>query len=96
MVLIHMADPVLDAYLRFIARSLADGGRFYGNVRLGEYPEGSWQGFPVVSRPREFYERSAASHGLAIEDVGTLESLGHKVGSVGDEMMMLRFTRAER
>ncbi len=96
MALIHMADPVLDSYLAFVARSLADGGRFYANVRLGEYPEGSWQGFPVVARPREFYERAAAAHGLAMADVGTLESLGHKVGSVGDEMMMLRFEAAER
>lgn len=93
MVLIHMRDEVLDAYLGFVSRSLTEGGEFYGNVRLGERPEGSWQGFPVVSRPREFYDSLAASHGLIVNDIGTLESLGHRVGVVGDEMMMLRFTR---
>jgi cyclopropane fatty-acyl-phospholipid synthase-like methyltransferase len=93
-VLYHMPDEVVDAYLRLISESLAAGGEFYANVQLSEQPrEGSWQGFPVLSRRRDFYQRLAASHGLRVSDVGTLESLGHQLGA-GDNEMMLRFTRA--
>jgi cyclopropane fatty-acyl-phospholipid synthase-like methyltransferase len=94
MALIHMPDEIVDAYLALVSRSLTEGGQFYGNVKFGDHPEGSWQGFPVVSRPREFYERLATSHGLLVRDLGTLESLGHRVGSIGDQYVMLRFTRA--
>ena len=96
MALIHMPDDVVDGYLGVVSRALAEDGEFYANVKLGEGPEGSWQGFPVVWRPREFYERLAASHELVVDDIGTLESLGHRVGTVGDASMMLRFTRAPR
>ncbi len=96
MVLIHLPDETLDGYLQLVARALSDGGVFYGNARLGEYPEGNWRGFPFLSRPREFYERAAASHGLGMKELGTLESLGHRVGSVGDEMIMLRFAPARQ
>ncbi len=94
MVLIHMPDEIVDGYLALIAKSLSESGQFYGNVNLGDRPEGSWQGFPVVSRSRDFYERLAASRGLTVEEVGTLESLGHRVGAPGDKTMMLRVTRA--
>lgn len=92
-VLIHMPDEVVDAYLGFVSDELAEDGEFYANVALGDRPEGEWQGFPVVFRPRATYERWAASHGLVVDDVGTLDTLGHQMGS-GDRMMMLRFTRA--
>jgi SAM-dependent methyltransferase len=92
-VLIHMPDEVVQAYLGFVAGALADGGRFYANVGLGERPEGEWQGFPVVARPRESYQCWAASCGLSVTDVGTLGALGHRMGR-GEEMMMLCFTQA--
>ena len=92
-VLIHMPDEVVDAYMGLVSGGLAEGGEFYANVGLGDRPEGTWQGFPVVSRPRATYERLAASHGLIVDDVGTLDTLGHQMGT-GDRMMMLRFTRA--
>ncbi|MFI4985446.1 MAG: SAM-dependent methyltransferase [Solirubrobacterales bacterium] len=94
MVLIHMPDEVVDAYLGFVSGRLTEGGEFYANVGLGDHPEGEWQGFPVVSRPLELYERLAASHGLIVNEVGALGSLGHRAGIKGDETMMLRFTRA--
>jgi cyclopropane fatty-acyl-phospholipid synthase-like methyltransferase len=94
MALIHMPDAIADAYLELLARGLAQDGKFYGNVNLGERPDGSWQGFPVVTRKHEFYEGLAASHGLEVKDVGVLESLGHKLGAPGDKTMMLCFTRA--
>jgi len=92
-VLIHMPDEVVRAYLGFVSGVLAEGGRFYANVGLGNRPEGEWQGFPVVSRPRESYERWAASRGLIVTDVGLLGALGHRMGH-GPEMMMLCFAPA--
>lgn len=97
-VLYHMPDEVVDAYLGLIADTLDDGGQFYANVKLRPavsqqgQPAPNWQGFPVVGRSREFYERTGASHGLAVEDVGTLEALGDR-SKGGAKELMLRFTR---
>jgi cyclopropane fatty-acyl-phospholipid synthase-like methyltransferase len=93
-VLFHMPDEVVDAYLSFVSGALAERGELYANVLLGDGPPEKWCGFPVVERPREQYERWAVSHGLSIDDIGTLESLGHRTGVDGDEMTMLRFTPA--
>jgi cyclopropane fatty-acyl-phospholipid synthase-like methyltransferase len=92
-VLIHMPDEVVNSYMALVARVLGDGGEFYANVSLGERPEYEWQGFPVVTRRRESYQQWAAAHGLSLEELGTLETLGHQMGS-GDHMVMLRFTRS--
>jgi SAM-dependent methyltransferase len=94
MALIHMPDEIAEGYLALLSQGLSEHGQFYGNVNLGERPDGSWQGFPVVTRRHDFYERLAGSYGLHVEDVGILESLGHKLGAPGDKTMMLRFTRA--
>jgi cyclopropane fatty-acyl-phospholipid synthase-like methyltransferase len=92
MVLIHMTDEIVDACLGLVASGLTEAGEFYANVNLGSNAEAQWQDFPVVWRPRQFYEDLAAPHGLIVHDVGTLESLGH--GSAGDMGMMLRFAWA--
>jgi SAM-dependent methyltransferase len=92
-VLIHMSDDVLDRALAFVARHLAPAGVFYANVSFEARPDGQWQGFPVVHRPWEFYRDAAARHGLAVEQLGTLSSLGH-APALGDSQMMLRFARA--
>lgn len=94
MALIHMPDDTAAGYLEMLAGKLAEGGQFYGNVNIGDKPEGSWQGFPVVTRTHEFYEQLAASRGLTVQDVGVLDSLGHRFGAPGDKTVMLRFTRA--
>lgn len=91
-VLFHLSDVLVDGYLGLVSGALAEGGAFYANVMLGDRPAAEWQGFPVLSRPREAYERWATAHGLIVEDVGTLETLGHRMGT-GDRGMMLRFSR---
>lgn len=94
MVLIHMHDEVVDAYLGLVSRGLTEGGEFYANVGLSDRPEikASWQGFPVVARPLESYQRLAASHGLIVDDLGTLATLGYPSGQPGHLMTMLRLT----
>ena len=94
-VLIHMHDDIAETCLGLIARSLSETGEFYANVQLGQRPDGRWMEFPNVARPREFYERVAASYGLVLDEVGKLGMLGHRTGDrVHDNQTMLRFARA--
>lgn len=94
-VLFHMQDETVDACLALVARELTGDGVFYANVGLGDRREqqGRWQGFPVISRTREFYTSLAAAHGLAVSDVGRLDTLGHP-SEAGGRSTMLRFARA--
>ncbi|MGH2864376.1 MAG: methyltransferase [Solirubrobacteraceae bacterium] len=94
-VLFHMHDDIVVECLGLVARGLTEGGRFYANVSLSDSREqqGEWQGFPVISRPREFYAEAASQQGLALSDVGRLDTLGHTTG-LGSQSMMLCFERA--
>jgi len=95
-VLFHMRDEIVDACFGLVARELADDGVFYANVGLSEQREqqGEWLGFPVIARPRAFYEDLAAAHGLSTQALGTLDTLGHAADAPGADSTMLRFTRA--
>jgi len=94
-VLIHLSDHILENTMGFVANHLADTGAFLANVNLGEAPEGNWQGFPVVHRPLHFYQDAAARFGMMVEDVGSLQQLGHQSGDQAqDRQRMLRVTRA--
>jgi cyclopropane fatty-acyl-phospholipid synthase-like methyltransferase len=94
-VLFHMPDEVLDACLGLVSRSLTEGGELYANVKLGDRHDGAqWREFPIVRRPRDFYQSLAATHGLSMSELGTLHSIGHQTGiSAHDDQMMLRFSR---
>jgi SAM-dependent methyltransferase len=76
-VLIHMPDSVLDGALEAVARHLEPAGIFYATANIDERTEGTWQGFPVVSRTMAFYQEAVARHGLTLDDLGSLNSLGH-------------------
>lgn len=94
-VLIHLTDELLDGYLDLAARSLAENGQFYANIQFGEREDGKWKQFPMVWRPRQFYEQAASRRGLAMREIGTLRELGHRTGGwKQDEQMMVCFTRA--
>lgn len=95
-VLIHMSDSVLDGALAAVGRHLESSGNFYASVNIGKRPEGSWQGFPIVSRTMEFYQQAVANHGLMLDDLGSLNSLGHIHPRLSEEQQssqrMLRIT----
>jgi len=94
-VLIHMEDRILGDCLSFVSRHLDSHGRMYANVTIGKDEDGSWQGFPVVTRSREFYKSAAGRHGLELIEVGTLASLGHLSGAPSqDSQVMLELVRA--
>jgi SAM-dependent methyltransferase len=91
-VFIHMHDTILDSCLDFASRHLAPNGRMYANVNIGNARDGRWQEFPLVSRSHDFYVAAAQLHKLQVSDVGTLQSLGHRSGSPGQDLqMMLQF-----
>ncbi|HET6848596.1 MAG TPA: class I SAM-dependent methyltransferase [Gaiellales bacterium] len=92
-VFVHLSDEVLDGVLDFVGRQLAPAGVMYANVRTAEAEQGEWQGFPVVSRSVDAYRESAARHGLSVEELGTLESLGHPPG-FGSRQVMLRLAHS--
>ena len=91
-VLFHMSDAILEESLAWVARQLAVDGVFYANVIAGEGPPGTWQGFPVMARPLETYQSLSARHGLVMEHLGRLDTLGHHSGDPSqDGQWMLAF-----
>lgn len=95
-VLIHFSDDILDDALGFVGKHLKQDGKYFANVNIGEREEAEWQGFPVVWRSLDFYRDVSNRHGLAVRDLGSLESFGHHSGSEAqDEQRMLEFV-AER
>ncbi|MDI3262610.1 MAG: class I SAM-dependent methyltransferase [Fulvimonas sp.] len=91
-VLFHMSDAILEESLAWVARQLAVDGVFYANVIAGEGPPGTWQGFPVMARPLETYQSLSARHGLVMDVLGRLDTLGHHSGDPSqDGQWMLAF-----
>jgi len=78
-VLIHMTDEILAEAAGFIERHLAERGRGYVSVKVGQPRERSWKGFPAVTRPLEFYEERFAAVGLNVLDLGPLTDFGHNI-----------------
>ena len=76
-VLIHVPDDSLDDTIAAIARHLEPEGVFYATVNLGDQPEGSWKGFPVVHRSASFYQETFRRQGLKVVDLGSLPDFGH-------------------
>lgn len=76
-VLVHMDDQVLSETLDFVSRHLSVRGVFYANVNIGDEEEGTWQGFPIVTRSFRSYVHACAANNLTVSDLGSLKSLGH-------------------
>ncbi len=93
-VIMHMSDEILQVMLPLVADHLGAAATFYANVHLGERHDGKWQGFPVVTRPLDFYRQAAERAGLTVTPLGTLDALGHRSGRPEhDGQMMLAFRR---
>ena len=94
-VLIHMNDKILNDTLSFVSKHLSEEGSFYANVIIGDRKEGDWQGFPVVTRPFDFYGQACTMNGLVVSDLGPVKELGHiaKVESQ-DSQRMLKIGRS--
>lgn len=100
-VLIHMNDQILDDCFHFVGKNLAENGHFYANVIISKNlandtkKAGDWYDFPVMVRKIEFYQQISSRHGLSMSELGTLQSLGHNSGAVGqDKQIMLEFGKS--
>lgn len=76
-VLLHMEQSKLEEALEYSAKHMAPNGFFYATVLVGDYKEDEWQGFPVISRPLEYYKSEAGKFGLDVSELGSLERLGY-------------------
>lgn len=95
-VLIHMPDDEVERCIAKVAKVLAEDGRFYANVRVGEREDtGHWERFPIVRRPISYYREVAARNGMTVQDQGSLWGLGHRTFSPADMNRMLLFTPGE-
>ncbi len=88
-VLIHLSDDILVGALDFIGRHLREGGVVCANVKEGPRSDGSWDEFPGVIRPADFYREAMADRGLVMEDIGSLPELGHRAVGIRDRDRML-------
>lgn len=96
-VLIHMSNPILEENIKMISQHLSKDGVFYANVNIGDQEPDNWQGFPVMWRTEEYFEKLANENKLEVEDIGSLKSLGHDSGVVAqDEQRMLKFYFKEK
>jgi SAM-dependent methyltransferase len=90
-VLIHMEDSILNDTLGFVRDNLKDDGCFYANVNVGNIPDRSWKGFPVVFRSKNFYDQACKHNGLNIKDMGPVSEWGHNIGiHLQDTQRMLK------
>tara|TARA_R100001377_G_scaffold83808_2_gene66016 strand:- start:86 stop:760 length:675 start_codon:yes stop_codon:yes gene_type:complete len=93
-VLIHLADSIAESCFEFVGQRLKTDGVFFANVNIGHFPDGNWQGFPVVFRTINFYETLANKNGMRLEQLGNLKSLGHISGKDGsDQQIMLKMIK---
>lgn len=79
-VLIHKYVGAREACLELVRRDPKTAGCFYGNSKIVHGEDGSPQPFPAVWQGTGFHRDSAGRHGPACDDIGSLESLGHKTG----------------
>jgi SAM-dependent methyltransferase len=94
-VLIHMEDEIVEKCFSFVHTYLSETGIFYANVNIEKQKDGNWQGFPVVFRSVDFYEKLALRNNLSMQIVGRLKDLGHISGQeLADRQVMLEFRKS--
>ena len=94
-VLIHMTDEKVADCLEFVRNNIRPDGVFYANVNIGEVKDGAWREFPVKWRSIKWYKDQAQKYELSMEELGILETFGHKslTDIREDQQIMLRFKK---
>ena len=92
-VLFHLDEYNLHEF--FLQCNLRLQGVAFANVNIGKNQKiAEWQGFPVWRRPMSYYAYMADLYELELQDMGSLEELGHVSGNeAGDAQRMLKFSR---
>lgn len=92
-VLFHLTDALVDACFAQVARRLAPGGAYIANINPVQ-AESTWLQFPYNKRGVDFYRTAAARHGLKLEELGTLQSLGFTLDSIEKVNILLKLQHA--
>lgn len=82
-VLYHMSDDVLNACLAAIRSRLSPDGTYFANVNV-DLDDSTWLQFPFLRRSVETYGEAARRHGLQMEQLGTLGSLGLRLADAAE------------
>ncbi|CAN0116975.1 unnamed protein product, partial [Chrysoparadoxa australica] len=94
-VLIHLEDSISEACFQFVSKYLKADGTFFANVNIEQHDDAKWQGFPVVFRTLDFYEKMAAANGLKVRNMGQIKDFGHISGQdLADKQVMLEIKKA--
>jgi SAM-dependent methyltransferase len=91
-VLYHLEDFLVELCMQQVSRRLKRNGRFFANVNVVA-PPASWQEFPLVQRPLEFYRTIAEQHGLSMEVLGQLKEFGYSQKLGGHRNHMIVFSK---
>lgn len=76
-VLFHLTDELAGQLFARVARTLAPGGTYFGNINT-DVEESEWLEFPFVRRDVGFYRDLAARHGLVLDELGPMHALGFR------------------
>jgi cyclopropane fatty-acyl-phospholipid synthase-like methyltransferase len=76
-VLYHLNDDLVETWFENVKQRLAPHGRYWANIN-DRGSESQWLEFPFVNRSEDFYAAIAHKNGLALQSLGTIESLGFK------------------
>ena len=92
-VLYHLTDELVDRLFAQVARRLAPSGFYIVNINPKQ-EESTWLQFPFNAREVAFYRELAGRHGLAVTELGTLESQGFTLGGVERVNVLLKIEHA--
>ena len=92
-VLYHLSDEVLRAYFLAVAERLRPGGRCYAQINT-TVDDSTWLQFPFLRRTAAEYTAVAAQAGLRTRSLGTIDSLGFRLGGAErlNEMLVFKGT----
>jgi hypothetical protein len=92
-VLYHLTDALVDACFAQVAHRLAPGACYIANINPVQ-DESTWLQFPFNRRDVGFYRGIAERHGLKLEELGTLQSLGFTLDAVEKVNILLKLQHA--
>lgn len=91
-VLYHLTDELVDQLFAQVAARLAPGGAYYANINPVQ-DESTWLQFPFNKRTVSFYRDISARHGLVLDELGTLESLGFRLLAVERFNILIKLSK---
>jgi SAM-dependent methyltransferase len=93
-VLYHLEDALAQQFFRVLRTYFHQHTIGLANVNTN-LPESTWNGFPFVRRPLEFYLELAKEAGLEVAVLGKLKDFGYMEAARGKENHVLKFSLSQ-